>query len=383
MSKSSLNTVNRSSKNIAIIKCENYDPSKVRVAVERGIDLLGGIDKFIKRNEKIILKPNLLVPASAESAVTTHPAVFRAVGEILSDAGTYLLWGDSPAVGMPAMVARQCGIFSEAAKLRAKQADFGRSEWAAFPDGLQNKGFDIARGILDSDGMISIPKMKTHGLMKITGAYKNQFGCLPGLQKGKFHLKFKNRSEFARMLIDLDRLVAPRLYIMDGIVAMEGQGPRSGERKKMNVIILGTSAWAVDTVFARLIGIKSGLVPCLTEAEKSCVDKPHEIKILGDPIEELADHSFKIDRSPVLEPAETRLKKFARNLIIKKPKMIPDRCVKCGSCVDVCPTLPKSVDFTSSAGRQAPPVFNYSTCIRCYCCHEVCPAKAIVLKSFI
>lgn len=367
---------------IALIKCESYDLRNVRESLERGINLLGGINKFIKKGDKIILKPNLLVPSSMDSAVTTHPAVFRAAGEILSDAGSELLWGDSPAVGMPSIAARQSGILSEAARLGAKQADFNRSEWKSFPQGGQNKGFGIARGILESDGVISLPKMKTHGLMKITGAIKNQFGCLPGLQKGKYHLKFKNRSEFARMLIDLDGLVAPRLYIMDGIVAMEGQGPRSGDRKKMNLIIIGTNAWAVDSIFARLIGIKPSLVPCLAEIEKLSPGFSTNIGILGDPIEELADNSFKIDRSPVLEPTETVLKRFARNLIIKKPKIIQKKCVRCGSCVKVCPTSPKSVDFTAKAGKQAPPEFNYSTCIRCYCCHEVCPEKAITLKSF-
>ena len=431
-----------------MLRCENYQSRSVRESIQRGIELLGGIERFARRGERIILKPNLLIPASAESAVLTHPAVFRAVGEIFADGGAELLWGDSPAVGTPSMAARQCGILGEAARLGIKQAEFSRSEDINHPEGIRNKSFRIARGIIEADGVVSIPKMKTHGLMKITGAFKNSFGCLPGFQKSEYHLRFKSRADFARMLIDLDALVAPRLYIMDGVVAMEGEGPRSGDPKKMNVIIIGTDPVAVDTVFARLINIHPRLVPCLAEAEKiygevlkaaeneikagdtgypggfrsphpgefSSPDRgrlespdpnpsassdlqktggfrsPHlnpselfdlqGIEILGDSLEELADPTFKIDRSPVREPSDTPLVRFARNLIIKKPKMIPERCVRCGSCVKICPTSPKSVDFAAPGGNAGPPVFNYSTCIRCYCCHEVCPAKAIELRSF-
>lgn len=391
---------------VAIIECRDYNPQKVRQSIERGIDLLGGIEKFVRRGEKLLLKPNLLIPSSAESAVLTHPSVFRAAGEIFSDAGAGLLWGDSPAVGTPSMAARQCGILAEAERLGIKPADFNRSEKTELPSGVGNKSFRIARGLTEADGVISLPKMKTHGLMKITGALKNSFGCLPGFQKGEYHLRFRKRADFARMLIDLDTLVAPRLYIMDGITAMEGQGPRSGDPKKMNVVIIGTNPLAVDTVFARLININPRLVPFLVEAEKirneaviaheknSNGKRPagtehsihaeffdfSEIELLGDPVDQFIDPSFKIDRSPVRELSDTSILRFTRNLLIKKPKMIPERCVKCGSCVQVCPTSPKSVDFTA-AGKTEPPVFNYSTCIRCYCCHEVCPAKAITLKS--
>jgi uncharacterized protein (DUF362 family)/ferredoxin len=415
-------------KAVALVECRGYYPKSVRESVERGIELLGGIGKYVRRGEKLILKPNLLIPASAESAVLTHPAVFQAVGEIFSDAGAGLLWGDSPAVGTPPMAARQCGILGVAKRLGMKPADFSRAEKTELPNGFSNKSFRIARGLAEADGVISIPKMKTHGLMKLTGALKNSFGCLPGFQKSEYHLRFRNRADFALMLIDLDSLVAPRLYIMDGVVAMEGQGPRSGDPKRMNVILIGTNPFAVDTVFARLVNINPRLVPCLAEAEKihneavnnrqktntavgrqnrnvsesrnpepNSIDRqmsesPHlnpsgffdtsELEILGDPIDEFIDPSFKIDRSPVREPSDTPLVRFARNLIIKKPKIIPERCVKCGLCVQVCPTSPKSVDFNSPAVKTEPPVFNYSTCIRCYCCHEVCPSKAIELRSF-
>jgi Pyruvate/2-oxoacid:ferredoxin oxidoreductase delta subunit len=215
---------------------------------------------------------------------------------------------------------------------------------------------------------------------------------------------------------------------MDGIVAMEGQGPRSGDPKRMNVILIGTNPFAVDTVFARLVNINPRLVPCLAETEKiynEILNSPEkmktavgsqngnvsesrnpepnsmnrrmsesshlnpsgffdisELEILGDPIDEFIDPSFKIDRNPVRELSDTSMLRFTRNLLIKKPKMIPERCIKCGSCVQVCPTSPKSVDFTSPAVKTEPPVFNYATCIRCYCCHEVCPSKAIELRSF-
>ncbi len=83
---------------------------------------------------------------------------------------------------------------------------------------------------LDCDALISVSKMKTHALERITGAVKNQYGCISGVYKKLGHTQYPNAESFAHMLIELNQKVAPRLYICDGIVAMEGNGPTSGDR---------------------------------------------------------------------------------------------------------------------------------------------------------
>lgn len=111
-------------------------------------------------------------------------------------------------------------------KLGIHLADFQNGKEIYFEEGKQNKKFIIAKGVLDADGIISLPKLKTHGYAKMTGCIKNQFGCIPGKLKGEFHVKLPDVNDFARMLVDLNKLVKPKLYIMDGIIAMDGNGPR-------------------------------------------------------------------------------------------------------------------------------------------------------------
>ena len=68
-----------------------------------------------------------------------------------------------------------------------------------FAEGIQNKKFTIAEAVLESDGIISLPKLKAHGFQKFTGSVKNQFGCIPGLLKGEFHVKVPDALKFAKI----------------------------------------------------------------------------------------------------------------------------------------------------------------------------------------
>jgi uncharacterized protein (DUF362 family) len=202
---------------VVLIRCESYDDRKVRKAVESGIDILGGVSKFASPDDKILLKPNWLSADPPEKCVTTHPAIFRAVAEIFQNAGAKVSFGDSPSYQSPDTASRRTGIDAVATELNLSLADFQSGKEIFFKDGYQNKKFTIANGVLANDGVISLPKMKTHGFQRMTGAVKNQFGCIPGALKGEFHMKVPDASDFAKMLVDLNSYIHPRLYIMDGI----------------------------------------------------------------------------------------------------------------------------------------------------------------------
>ncbi|WP_228725138.1 DUF362 domain-containing protein [Caproicibacter fermentans] len=213
---------------VALVRCGDYDFGHVKEAVQKGIDLLGGPDGFVSAGEKILLKPNWLSADPPEKCVTTHPSVFKAAAEIFQKAGAELTYGDSPAFQNPEHAAKRSGIEAVAAELGIAPADFQSGREVFFSEGRQNKKFTIANGVLDSDGVVSLPKMKTHAFQRVTGAVKNQFGCIPGTRKGEFHVRIPDAAAFARMLIDLNSYIRPRLFIMDGILAMEGNGPRGG-----------------------------------------------------------------------------------------------------------------------------------------------------------
>lgn len=365
---------------VALIRCTSYQYDEVKKAVQRGLDLIGGAHSFIRPGEKILLKPNLLTGEAPEKCVTTHPAVFKAVGEILQSEGARLCYGDSPGLGSPEGAARKSGIAAAAQELGIGLVDFRNGEEVFFTEGIQNKKFVIAQGVLASDGIVSLPKMKTHGLTQMTGGIKNQFGCIPGILKGEYHVKLPDLRKFAQMLVDLNQFLKPRLFIMDGIMAMEGNGPRGGRPRDMNVILLSSDPVALDATVCRIMGLNPEAMPMLELGMKSGLGTFHqgEIELLGDDIGLFMTADFDVKKESAARPP--KMPGMLTNLLITSPVIKKEGCVKCGVCINVCPVTPKALAW--KAGDQTkPPVYNYNRCIRCYCCQELCPEGTIVAKT--
>ena len=367
---------------VALIRCESYDYEQVKKSVERGLDLIGGISAFVREGENILLKPNLLVGEVPDRCVTTNPSVFEAVAQALIKAGVNLSYGDSPAVGSTAKASKKAGCAQVADRLNIALADFKNGVEIFFERGVQNKKFHVARAILDNDGVISLPKLKTHGLEKFTGAIKNQFGCIPGVLKGEFHVRLPDAEAFAKMLVDLNSFVQPRLYIMDGICAMEGNGPRGGTPKKMNVLLFSSDPVALDATACRLIDLNPEYVPTVKygmEAGAGTFLK-EEIEIVGDDFDSFVARDFKVDRTPLKPYQPNFLVNFLSHRIVRIPYIVDEKCIKCGVCIAMCPAKPKALGF-SCDDKSYPPVYNYDHCIRCFCCQEICPESAIQLKT--
>ena len=367
---------------VALVRCNSYEINEVRQAVSKGIELIGGTGKFVKNGEKIVLKVNLLAGDAPEKCVTTHPSVFRAVAELFTKEGAIISYGDSPAVGAPYATAKKAGLTNVAEEMNIELADFKEGKEIFFEDGKQNKKFFIANGILESDGVISLPKMKTHGLERFTGCIKNQFGCIVGIRKGEFHVKLSNATDFAKMLVDLNNFVKPRLYIMDAIVAMEGNGPRGGNPKPMNVLLFSTDPVALDATACRMININPVYVPTTLFAGETGAGTfaEEEIEILGDELKSFITPDFIVDRTPVRTARKNKAVYFLNNRLVPKPFIISEKCTQCGTCVNGCPVEGKAVDWFNGNKLKAP-TFNYDKCIRCYCCQEMCPESAIILKD--
>jgi uncharacterized protein (DUF362 family)/NAD-dependent dihydropyrimidine dehydrogenase PreA subunit len=367
---------------VVIIRCNSYNQQEVNLAISRGMELLGGANTFVKANEKILLKVNLLAGDVPEKCVTTHPAVFRAVADYFLAAGACLSYGDSPGFGTTGAAAKKAGILDEADALHLEAADFKDGREVFFEEGSQNKKFFIANGVLDSDGLISLPKMKTHGLERFTGAVKNQFGCVVGMRKGEFHVKLPDATDFAKMLVDLNSFVKPRLYIMDGIIAMEGNGPRGGTPRPMNVILFSTDPIALDATACRMINLNPLFVPTTLIGSETGAGfyAEDDIELLGDALEEFSCMDFNVERSPVKSVKKGRMNQFLNNRLVAKPYIQEDKCNQCGTCVQSCPVMGKAVNWLDG-DKTKPPVYDYSICIKCYCCQEMCPESAIYLKE--
>lgn len=389
---------------VVIVPCDSYDEEKVYRAMRSGIDLLGGIGEFAEPQERILVKPNFLSAAAPEKAVTTHPAVIKAMLRILSEAGCEnVKYGDSPGHGSCAGAAAKIGLTPENT-FGAELADMSEEVCTPFPEGLTAQEFYFAKEVTEADAIISLCKMKTHALERVTGAVKNVYGLICGYRKAAGHVKYPNASVFARMLADIHRCVKPRLHIMDGIVAMEGNGPGSGDPVPMNVLLFSKDPVALDSVFCTLVHLDPELVPTNTQGEAMGIGTYHrsqievvvpaaknvdgeaETKTAGKPNnsferlnvtslrERYGNRKFRVDRQGTKRTFLSRYSDFMTSLA-KRPVIDKNLCIRCGVCVEHCPVPGKAVNFKN--GRNEPPVYDYKKCIRCYCCQEMCPRHAI------
>ncbi|MDO4491448.1 MAG: DUF362 domain-containing protein [Lachnospiraceae bacterium] len=374
---------------VVLVPCCDYEEEHVYQALRQGVELLGGLDGLIGRDEKILLKLNLVRSAPVDRAVTTHPAVAGAFARILKEEGyRHVEAGDSSGFGNPLKTMHELGFAETLSRNGARLAEFKETVKTAYPEGTHAKEFLLSDAVVKCDCLITMPKMKTHALEYITGAVKNQYGCIQGKNKAVGHTIYPSAESFGRMLIDLNKCVAPRLCVMDGIMAMEGNGPTSGTPVPMNVLLLSTDPVAMDTVFSYLVYLDPKLVPTnLFGAQMGLgTCDPDQIRLLTPEGELSLKQAQKKYGNPDFDVV--RKKQKAKGVMgmldifqifRKRPYIIEERCKRCGICVESCPVEGKALEFRS--GRQKPPVYDYKKCIRCFCCQEMCPHKAIEVKG--
>jgi len=109
---------------------------------------------------------------------------------------------------------------------------------------------------VEADGIVVVSKAKTHMWTGMTGATKNLFGIIPGLEKPVFHSRFQDERASGEMFVDLNECMRPRLQVVDAVMGMEGDGPQAGTPRKIGATLAGSKYAAVDTVLARLTGIE-------------------------------------------------------------------------------------------------------------------------------
>jgi uncharacterized protein (DUF362 family)/Pyruvate/2-oxoacid:ferredoxin oxidoreductase delta subunit len=362
------------SSDVSFIRCPDYDPDRTYSAVRKAVDLLGGIQLFVKPGERVLIKPNLLKAQPPEAAVTTHPEIVRAVIRLVQEAGGTALVGDSPGMGGLQKVADKAGILRVIREEHAQLVDL--DEALQIKNSGRFQQFEIARVVLEADAIINLPKLKTHGMTTLTGAVKNLFGCIPGKRKVQWHFSTGvNRNLFMRMLVELSAVIEPRLTVMDAIVGMEGNGPGSGDPRHIGAIIAGHDAVAVDVICARLVGVDPGKLPLLRAAAEAGIGetKPDRIRVVGDSMEQCVIGDFRL---PPQEHLEWRLPEWARGILkdalTTRPVIDYVQCIQCGICKEHCPQSA----ITEVTNRLE---VRYRDCIRCYCCQEFCPQGAITV----
>ncbi|NLB01152.1 MAG: DUF362 domain-containing protein [Methanomicrobiales archaeon] len=370
---------------VAVVRCDDYTPDRVDAAVRRAIDLLGGIGRFVTPGESVLLKPNLLQGQDPERCVTTHPTVVAAVARILVEHGCRVVTGDSTGAGIVYNEANlqraysRCGFTAVAEETGTTLNYDTSSQIVAFPEGEVMKQFSIITPAIEADAIVVVSKAKTHMWMRMTGAAKNLFGLIPGLEKPVYHFRFQDERTFGKMIVDLNECMKPRLQIVDAVVGMEGDGPQAGSPRPIGVILAGTSYAAVDSVLARLIGMDPLEIESTRSAAERGLFNPTAIRTVGDEPAEFTVSDFKkpstytggsvgIWRRIVLAVVQ----RFGRTYA-PRPGVIDSSCIGCRKCERICPVHA----ITLIEGRAT---IDLSRCIRCYCCHEMCTEHAIALS---
>lgn len=365
---------------VAVKKCGDYNLDEIRMKVEQGFELLGGIGKFINKGEKVLLKPNSLTSGPVFTGVNTHPIFLKAVIQVIKKQTDKIYVGDSPAGNGPfSSASRKNGMLEAIKEEGVTLLDLQGEEYEiSVKEHLVYKSFKVDPKIKEMDRIINLPRMKTHTLMLMTMCVKNMFGIIPGLRKIEYHVKSgQDRILFAKMLVDLYTSRPPDMNILDGIAAMEGNGPGSeGELVKFGVILMGQNGFAVDAAAATLGGVDPYSI-YTNEVYRKYKLKRADIQyaVRGDRIEGVV-HRIKLPAADLKSSVPPSLYGLAKDLISPKPVFIKEKCTGCLICVRHCP-----VTALSYHGKAKGIKCDYKKCIRCFVCHEICPEKAISVKK--
>ncbi len=359
---------------VSIIRCSGYDPLVVEGAVKKAIDALGGITNFVKPGSKVLVKPNLLMAKEPQFGVDTHPEVVRAVIKILKEINCKILVGDGPSVwGNQIKDVDEVYRISGVSKICAEEG----VELVRFDKRRMRKKFPLTTWLDDCDHLVSLPKFKTHEFTLLTGAIKNLFGLVSGTYKTELHKHYFDIRDFSKILVDILEEAKPSLTVVDGIIAMEGDGPgTSGRLRALGLILAGRDCVAIDAVMAKIMGIEP--IDILSTKEAAArglgVADINSIRILGEKLSDLIEKPFLLPSSSIIrkkipKPVIALIKKFVRYY----PYSIRSKCIRCAACVKICPN--KCITMENRGI-----VFNYKQCIACFCCQEACPAAAIRVR---
>ncbi len=347
-----------------IVRKSSYDEGTLTPLFCEMMTAIGG-DR-IQPGSHVLIKPNLLSPAFPEQALLTHPAVIRAAVAYVLRMGAKPVVADSPAIGSFEKILRDGGIRKALQGLDVEIRPFRESVRADV--GAPFDYIEMSAEALAADFVINLPKLKTHGQMLLTLGVKNMFGCIVGFRKPEWHMRAGvDREMFARLLVQICRRISPAFTVLDGVLAMEGEGPgKSGTPRPLGILIGGDDPFAVDAAVCRMIGLDPQKLPTLKAAGALGL-KGGEPEIDG-PLPAVAD--FKLPDAAPLVFGPGRLQGFIRRHVVQRP--VPDAsvCTLCGECRKFCPV--HAISLADKTLR-----FAYDRCIRCYCCIEICPRGAL------
>ncbi len=372
---------------VSITCCPDYKRDAVRQAVEKAIGVLPGTDALFSTGTTVLLKPNLLSASQPpENAVNTHHAIIRGVADYCIKRGCRVLIGDSCGSLSPGSTRRALEVSQAVEAAGESGADIVNFDTAPFrkvavAGGKVLEEVNIAGAVLDADVVITLPKLKTHGLTLLTGAVKNQFGTVPGRHKKEIHIRAPKPAKLSEAVVDVFSAARPHLAVMDATVAMEGNGPAGGRPREVGLMLSSCDPVALDAVAGAIIGYRPDQIATTTFAAARGLGNGQlkNIQVRGLPLERVRVTDFRRPsagrRKLLWHIVPSSLSRYLiGNFGNSHPVILHERCTRCRECIVNCP----AGALEMQEGRVS---FRSKRCIGCYCCSEACPRAAIEFRS--
>lgn len=361
---------------VSIVRCTNYDAALVSQAVKEAVDLIGGITNFIRPQSRVLVKPNLLMAKGPEAGITTHPEVVRGVVKLLKGIGCRIFLGDGPCAWGTQIedvdeVYEQTGMKALSEEEGVELVKFGQRRW--------HEKFPLTGWLDHCDYLVSVPKFKTHYLTILTAAIKNLFGLVSGTYKTELHKNYFGEKEFSGIVVDVYQEARPALAVVDGITAMEGEGPGTGGKlRQANLLLAGADGVALDSILALVMGLEPFDILTTREAARRGLGTAdiNAIEILGEKLDEAINQPFQLPATSITKKIPRPIIEIAKKFIRFYPGVDYRNCIRCSACVQACPQ--KAI--TLGAERIA---IDKKKCISCFCCLEACPASALKVKKSV
>ncbi len=355
---------------VSIVNCKDYEQNNVNNAVNKALSEI----KFnIKKGAKIIIKPNMLGINKPKHHSITHYSLIDALCKYFIDKKCKVVIGESSSFyqrGYTLKAYKSSKIYDIAKKYGIELIAFENEEIYKVKGKL--KFLDelfLPKKINDFDLIVNVPKLKTHSLMRFSGALKNLYGIVPGGYKQLLHHKTKNINDMAEIFLDLyENIKPPILNIMDAVVGLDG-GPSAiiGKPKKLGYILASENPLALDVIACQIIGYSPTDIPTITMAVKRKLINIKDINKIG---------NFNITKFKKLKTGkiEGSRKKTIFTTETHTWPTVNNKCNNCGICIEYCP-----VKAISEKDGKA--VIDKEKCIFCYTCIPKCPQKAIYHKT--
>ncbi|EDZ95577.1 DUF362 domain-containing protein [Limnospira fusiformis KN01] len=251
---------------VSLIQASSYEPLALRHSLEALLEPWGGVRRWVKPGDRVLLKPNLLTGSRPTKECVTRPELVAEVARLVKEVGGQPFLGDSPAFGSALGVAKANGYLPLIRELDLPVVEFHGRQYSTATQEFER--LRLSREAMEADVVINLPKVKSHTQLTMTLGVKNLFGCVPGKMKAWWHMEAgKDADRFGRMLVETARAIAPELTVIDGIIAHEGNGPSNGEPRLLGLLGASEDVFALDRAMVEVLGVQWDLVPTLVAAK--------------------------------------------------------------------------------------------------------------------